>query len=244
MDVLDLVQRLRALSKLEERFEVSQGYIPYRKSDLVVLYGKEEATAIVSERKWHASAALDDTYIEELWGRSLNRYGHTPTGSFVRYGKHVASYVDMRFFEKRRLLIQEITNPRVTATLVDQTFVNDPQIISVIPKGEAPLEVLWAIMNSRVATFYHFSSSPKATKGLFPKILVSDVRTFPVPAKIDGSDGEAVTELVTEAFKWHAEGNATQLARVEGELEWAVNTLYGLSEREIAIMDRQLLVRT
>jgi hypothetical protein len=242
-DVLSLVQRLRALPRLEERFEVSQGYIPYRQKDLVDLHGKEEAEAIVRERRWHATTALDETYLEELWGRSLSRYGHSPTGSFVRYGRHVASYVDMRFFNGRRLLVREITNPRVMATIVEDTFVNDPQIISVIPRGEAPLEVLWAILNSRVASFYHFSASPKATKGLFPKILVGDVRTFPVPAGIEGVDGTEIQKLVARAFKLNSEGKATELQQVEGELEDAVIALYGLDSEDVAIIERELLTR-
>ncbi|WP_336970014.1 DUF7149 domain-containing protein [Sphingobium aromaticiconvertens] len=242
-DVLDLVQRLRTFSRLEECFEVSQGYIPYRQKDLVVLHGKEEAAAIVKERKWHAQSAIDETYIEELWGRSLSRYSHTPTGSFVRYGRHVASYVDMRFFEQRRLLVREITNPRVMATLVEDTFVNDPQIISIIPKGDTPLDVLWAILNSRLASFYHFSASPKATKGLFPKILVIDVRAFPIPARIEGTESEAITRMVSDAFRLKAAENITELARVEGELEAAVNRLYGLSAKDVAIIDRELLGR-
>lgn len=242
-DVLDLVQRLRTFPALEERFEVSQGYIPYRQKDLVALHGTEEAAAIVKERKWHASSAIDDTYVEELRGRSLSRYGYTPTGSFVRYGRHVASYVDERFFDRRRLLVREITNPRVLATLVEEKFVNDPQIIAVIPRHDAPLDVLWAILNSRIASFYHFSASPKATKGLFPKILVGDLRSFPVPASIDGSDGSTITTLVREAFAAKSDGDAAELERLEGELERAVNRLYGLSDQEMTIIDRELLGR-
>ena len=243
-DVLELVQRLRSFSQLQDRFEVSQGYIPYRQKDLAALYGKEEAAAIVNERKWHASGPLDGTYIEELWGRSLSRYGYQPTGSFVRYGRHVASYVDMRFFARPRLLVREITNPRVTATLVEEPFVNDPQIISVIAKNGASLDVLWAIMNSKLASFYHFSASPKATKGLFPKILVVDVRAFPVPASVDGDDGADIAELVAEAFRLHDAGDIAERNRVEAELEQAVFGLYGLSDNEIAIIDRELLIRT
>ena len=242
-DVLDLVQKLRTFPKLGERFEVSQGYIPYRKKDLAVLFGKEEAAAIVKERRWHASSAVDDCYLEELWGRSLSRYGYTPTGSFVRYGRHVASYVDMRFFDRPRLLVREITNPRVMATLVDETFVNDPQIISVIPRTDAPLDVLWAIVNSRLASFFHFSASPKATKGLFPKILVGDVRGFPVPAGTGGAEGAVVSRLVTEAFQAKSAGNAMELERLERELEDAVNRLYGLTEQDVRIMERELLGR-
>jgi hypothetical protein len=129
------------------------------------------------------------------------------------------------------------------ATIVEDTFVNDPQIISVIQRGEASLEVLWAILNSRVASFYHFSASPKATKGLFPKILVGDVRTFPVPAGIEGVEGTAIQKLVAKAFKLNSQGKAAELQQVEAELEDAVVALYGFNSEDVAIIDRELLAR-
>ena len=59
------------------------------------------------------------------------------------------------------------------------------QLISVIKEDNKSnlysLSVLWCILNSRLATFYHFNHSPKATKGAFPKILVQDIKEFPLP---------------------------------------------------------------
>ena len=242
-DALQLVRKLGRYPQLNERFEVSQGYIPYRKKDLIKLHGKDEGEAIVKERKWHATRALDKTYIEELWGRSLSRYQFTPSGSFVRYGQHVASYVDMRFFDRKRLLIREITNPRVMATLVTEKYVNDPQIVSIIPRDGASLEVLWAIFNSRFASFYHFCSSPKATKGLFPKILVRDVRNFPVPDAIDSDSGDEIARLVRKAFQYHADGKFDELKGIEVDLDIAIEDLYNLSLNEREIVDRELSVR-
>ena len=37
------------------------------------------------------------------------------------------------------------------------------------------------ILNSCIGTFFHFNASPKATKGDFPKILVKDIKEFPLP---------------------------------------------------------------
>jgi len=40
------------------------------------------------------------------------------------------------------------------------------------------------ILNSKLGSFYHFNASPKATKGDFPKILVKDIKEFPITKNI------------------------------------------------------------
>lgn len=37
------------------------------------------------------------------------------------------------------------------------------------------------IINSKLIGLYHNATSPKAKKGLFPKILINDIRNLPVP---------------------------------------------------------------
>jgi len=170
---------------IREFFSVSQGYIPYRKSDLVKVYGKKEGERIVNERLWHSSEKIDESYIQEIYGRDITKYNYKTTGSYVKYGKHLACYVDLKFFESTRLLVREITNPTIISCIVKDKYVNDPQLISVIKEDNKSnlysLSVLWCILNSRLATFYHFNHSPKATKGAFPKILVQDIKEFPLP---------------------------------------------------------------
>ena len=102
----------------------------------------------------------------------------------MKYGKHVACYVDELFFSSERLLVREITNPQIIACIVNKKYINDPQLINIIYKEvkTLSLKVLWAILNSSLATFYHFNHSPKATKGAFPKILIADLKNFPLYA--------------------------------------------------------------
>lgn len=243
-NVMNIVRRLSAFPKLEEHFAASQGYIPYRLSDLIKSYGIDEAEAIKSERRWHASTKVDEHYIEELHGRSLSKYDYTPTGQFVNYGPHVACYVDLKFFNQRRLLIREITNPTIIATLVDELYINDPQIISVIPRtGEYPLEALWGIMNSSVATFYHFNGSPKATKGLFPKILVGDVKSFPLPYTASEALWSKVAELSRRVLSLKATDKACDVKDIERELGYAVYALYGFTAAEVSVVGSGVQIR-
>ena len=60
-------------------------------------------------------------------------------------------------------------------------YYNDPAIINILDSGLYSIKVTLAILNSKLATFYHFNHSPKATKGAFPKILVQDIKDFPLP---------------------------------------------------------------
>ena len=182
------IRIIRCISKhptISRLFYVSQGYIPYRRSDLIKKFG-EEGNKIVDERLWHSTFKVSDNYIQEIFGTDIKKYNYSTTSSFVDYGTHLAGYVDLCYFNKKRLLIREITNPSIIGSIVEETLVNDPQIINVIPRSghnSIYIECLWAIINSKLATFYHYNSSPKATKGAFPKILVQDIKDFPLPEK-------------------------------------------------------------
>ncbi len=184
-DVLEIIDKIKQNSELNIFFEVSQGYIPYRRSDLVKTYGVIDGNKIVDERLWHSDSKISSEYIQEVFGTEFNKYTYKKTHSFVKYGKHLAGYVDLKFFNQKRLLVREITNPKIIACIVEELLVNDPQIISIIPKSEndncqITINSLWIILNSKLATFYHFNASPKATKGAFPKILVQDIKKFPI----------------------------------------------------------------
>jgi hypothetical protein len=233
--VLDLVSKIRNNPSLVDHFDVSQGYIPYRKSDLIKLYGESKAKAIVENREWHSDIKLGDDYKQEIWGANLSKYGYKKADSFIWYGKHLAGYVDLKYFNQKRLLIREITSPTIIACIVIEELVNDPQIISVIPKTKKiSVEMLWAIMNSKLATFYHFNSSPKATKGAFPKILVEDIKNFPLPP-ISESQHEDFIDLVQRILAEKLDGSNRKM--IENEIDKKIYSLYGISDiKEIELI--------
>ena len=66
--VLNLISKIKNYSPLLNYFEVSQGYIPYRKSDLIKLYGEPKAKSIVENREWHSNIKINDDYKQEIWG--------------------------------------------------------------------------------------------------------------------------------------------------------------------------------
>lgn len=237
--VLDIVKKIRRKeSLLSEHFDVTQGYIPYRKSDLIKQFGKEKANLIVKNREWHSETKINNEYKEEIFGESISKYNYKRTGSYVWYGKHLATYVDPRFFNQKRLLVREITNPKIIASIVTEEFVNDPQLIVAIPAtNEISLEVLWAIMNSKFATFFHFNSSPKATKGAFPKILVTDIKNFPLPNNFSDETKKTLEALTLSILDGKNNNPSQKTTALEDEIDKLVYQLYDLTEEEIKIIE-------
>ena len=62
-----IVSKINSLPRrLNEFFDVSQGYIPYRLKDLEKNFGKEEAKIIKEEQRWHSDTKLNDCYELEI----------------------------------------------------------------------------------------------------------------------------------------------------------------------------------
>lgn len=235
--VLRIVNKIAGQSEsVINLYDVSQGYIPYRKSDLVKSYGKTEGEKIVKQRLWHSANKESEEYIQELYGRDISKYSYKSTGEYVKYGRHLACYVDIRFFNQDRIVVREITNPTIIACRLKEIYVHDPQLIAVIPKDDSSLNILWAVLNSKLATFYHFNHSPKATKGAFPKILVSDVKTFPLP-NIDEETRIVINEKVSRILSVKQSDPSADTTVLENEIDFMVYKLYGLTYDEVLVVD-------
>lgn len=208
-------------------------------SDLVKKYGPTEGASICKNRLWHSSYKLDDNYIQELNGRDITKFAYSIKGEFVKYGKHLACHVDLKYFSKERIVVREITNPTIIACKIEEDVicVHDPQLISIIAReGQLSLNILWAILNSKLATFFHFNHSPKATKGAFPKILVQDIKDFPIP-DIPERIQETITTKVNDIMLQNQLDSQSDVSAIEKDIDEIVYHLYDLTYDEVRIVD-------
>ncbi len=174
----ELIDKINAFTKLSKFCDVSQGYIPYDK-----YRGQSEET--IKNRIFHSNFKIDETYKVEIKGGDIKSYFvNLDTGKYVKYGKHLANPREQKYFINPRILISEITNNKVVSTYTDQECYNNPSVINVIKKHddiEISLHFILTIINSKLISFYHKANSPKAKKGLFPKILINDTKNLPIP---------------------------------------------------------------
>ena len=211
--------------------EISQGLIAYDKY-------RGQSDKIIKSRAYH-SFEYREGWKKWLWGEDVKRFVLSWNGQeYIDYCTGIANPRHPRFFTGKRLLVREITNPSIYATITCEELYNDPAIIIVKDNNIYPIEVVLAILNSKLATFYHFNHSPKATKGAFPKILVQDIKEFPLPA-VTESQKQTIIELVDKVLSAKKDNPQANTGAWESEIDRLVYELYGLSEEEIKVVERK-----
>ena len=234
--ILSKIQKISL--PLESIFEVSQGYIPYRRSDLIKTYGVTEGNKIVDERLWHSDEKLSPDFKQEIQGKDLSRFQYKESFQYVKYGKHLAGYVDPKFFTSPRVLIMEVTRGsryRLTSAFVDKELYNTPSIINIIHSENKVDELLFLVglINSSLFTWYHLKVHSKAqAKTSIPKILVREVRNLPFP-KTNLDLKLKISELSEKAM--HSDSDDIQ--EISFRIDQLVYQLYDLTEEEIKIIE-------
>ncbi len=214
--------------------DLSQGLIAYDAHQ-----GQDEAT--IKNRIYHKDHPTDRT---SPWinGEDVRPFRMKWNGrDYVEYGTHLANPRHRKYFTQPRVLVREITNPTIFAAYTEDEVYNDPAVINILSadEGRFDLKALEAILNSKLAMFYHSNTSPKATRGEFPKILIDDIRQFPLPNPADCTEmlrrlaqiGDEIRAIDPGSSKSGTE------AALRAELDAAVFKLYGLKTAAVELVE-------
>lgn len=231
-ETLIIINKLKAIdSKLGTLTDVSQGLIPYD-----TYRGHSPET--IKNRIWHSDYKKDETYRKELQGRDLNRYHLKWNGKkWISYGEWLAAPRKPEFFRNERILIREITNPRILSSYTQEEYYNSPSIINIINFKETSPFYILGIINSKLLSFYHNKTSPKANKGLFPKILVNDVRNLPIKIR-EGSLRENLIAKVKFLMNKIENNQLQDIDNIDKEIDDIVYQIYDLSSKEIETIEK------
>jgi hypothetical protein len=231
---------------LESLFEdVSQGIIAYDKL-------KGVSKSDIDNRVFHSETYIDG-YKKWLRGFDVSKYkiewNSVPAKSsgkqtdreiYVDYAR-IPKAREQKYFMGKRMLVREITNPSIFAAITEDELYNDPAILVVKDSDSYSLELACGILNSKLATFYHFRHSPKATKGAFPKIMISDIRNFPLPTISEkNKDIAEKIKLLVEEIQLVISTSVIDNQKIH-DLQWQIDywvfKLYGImSEDDINII--------
>lgn len=202
---------------LGEISDISQGLIPYDKY-------RGHSEEIIKNKIWNADYQKDDTYRRELRGKDVDRYKlHWNGKEWISYGDWLAAPRKPDFFRYPRILVREITNPRVFATYTEEEYYNTPSIINCI-NFRIDIYYVLGILNSELMSFYHNIMSPKDAKGLFPKILVNDIRKIPIRL----SKQNLLTQLVEKVKSMLDNPNV----EIDKQIDEIVYEIYEINKEE------------
>jgi adenine-specific DNA-methyltransferase len=238
-------------SKGIDYLDVMQGIVPYSQ--------EEHSKDAIEERRFHAPRKVSNEYGIWIQGRAISRFSLAIKDvEYLRYGPWLHRPRKPKYFEGPRILIQEITGghpPRISACYCDTILYHDPGIISCLNVGTLPTNFLLGILNSRFLSWYHRYASPKGTRHAFPKVLIGDIRGFPIP-RVDLKDPKDKTrydnmlKLVERMLDLHRQldkaknpNDKTRLQReidaTDRQIDQLVYELYGLTEEEIKIVEEE-----
>lgn len=209
--------------------EISQGLIAYDKY-------QGQSQEVIKNRFYHHSVYREGLK-KWLWGEDVQRFNiHWNGKEFIDYCDGIANPRNPIFFKGKRILIREITNPSIFAALTDEELYHDPAVIVVKDNNIMAIEAVLGILNSKMATFFHFNHSPKATKGAFPKILVQDIKDFPIP-DIPDRIQEFITVNVNNIMQKNLLDSQSDISAIEKNIDEIVYRLYDLTYDEVLIID-------
>ena len=232
----------RICSKIEElplRFddlsEFCLGLTPYDKH-------KGHSSELIESRGFHADRKLSADYVPLIDGSNITRYAVSENVSeWLKYGPWLSRPRERRFFTEPRVIVRQIASgapPRIYAGFTTKALYHSHIGFAILVpnKPKVPLKVLLALLNSRLLNFYHERRFLDCEKITFQKVLIANVRTFPVTIPSDNLCA-TICRLVDQIIAGKQRAPDFDSSALEREVDQQVYALYGLTPEEIKIVE-------
>lgn len=140
----------------------------------------------VTNRIYDFETKVDDSTFRYLEGTDVSRFLLSWSGSFLKYGKNLASPRTFELFSGRKIIIREIAGKFpfcINASYTEEIYLFNRSNIGVLPLAGSSysLKYILGVLNSPVLSFYFLTTNPKSGRKLFPKIIIDNLRDFPIP---------------------------------------------------------------
>ena len=177
----EIIDKLYTKSVLiSEKFNVKVGLQAYEKGKGIPSQSADD----VKNHVFDYTFKFDNDTYKYLNGGDIYRYGFNWSGQWLRYGKWLSQPKNIEQFSSNRILIREITAPFpkvLSCVYLDEEFLNNKSIINILDSDlNFSLKYLLSILNSSLIGFYHLRRSVKGNRELFPKIVINDIKNFPI----------------------------------------------------------------
>ena len=157
---------------------------------------------------------------------------------------------EFTWFEGERILLRRLVNrrQRLMAILVRDTFITNKNLYSIVANSSISLQLILALLNSRLFSYLYLKQVTQATKDDFPQVTIRDIKSLPIPpiATLEAHN-DTMVKLVDKMLDLHRQLQGSVLIRREvlemqieatdKEIDALVYRLYGLTEEEIQTVE-------
>ena len=114
----------------------------------------------------------------------LRRYRYDFSGrSVVEYHPGIAEYREPEWFSGSRGIVRQLISRqfRIQAVIAHESFVVNQSHQILRPKPGVSVEFVVGVVNSRLLSYLHVNASALAQRDDFPKLVLDDTRSLPLP---------------------------------------------------------------
>ena len=195
----------------------------------------------VTNRIYDFDHQFDENTFPYLEGKDVDRYVCHENSSFLRYGENLAAPRTFDIFSKPKIILREITGQHPHSLLAcysEETVLFNMSNIAINSKEGCDVELKYvlSLINSKLISYYFQLNTAKAVRRLFPKIILKDLRKFPIK-KISLPEQKIFIDKVDRILERKKENPAAETSSLEAEIDQLVYELYGLTEEEIEIVE-------
>jgi len=197
----------------------------------------------VSNRIYDFDHKFNETTFPYLEGKDVDRYFCHGNSSFLKYGENLAAPRTFDIFSKSKIILREITGKHphsLLACYIEDTVLFNRSNIAINDRenNQIELKFILGLINSKLISYYFQLNTAKAVRRLFPKIILKDLRKFPIriPSPVQQL---SIIEKVDKVLMLKKENPEVDTSYLEEKIDQLVYELYELTEEEIGIIENR-----
>ncbi len=196
----------------------------------------------VKARPYDYNYKFDNNTYKYLEGKDVCRYELKWSGTYLRYGDHLAAPRTFDIFSGNKIIIREITGKfpqSIISAYSEDIFLFNRSSIAIVEneKTTVSLKYILAILNSKLLSHYFVNNTAKSVRQLFPKLILEDLRKFPIK-EIDLKSQQTFIDLVEKILDAKKEGRDSTY--LENQIDQLVYQLYDLTPKEIQTIESSI----
>ena len=235
-----LLLKIKHNSKnLDELVEIKAGLKAYEVGKGHPKQSRSDVTNRIYDTNYNYN--FDVTTFPYLEGKDVQRYYQGANSSFLKYGDNLAAPRSLDIFNSPKIIVREITSqhPRsiISCYSEDLVLFNMSNIaINQKENSDIELKYIMALINSHLMSYYFQMNTAKAVRKLFPKIILKDLRKFPIKV-ISPEEQKPFVILVDKITESKKQNPVVDTTDLENRIDKLVYKLYNLTKEEISVIE-------